>query len=194
MTVSVIIAVLLLVFAVGTAVVAFAAQRKKLPGNRFIGVRTTETRADQRTWNAAHSAAAPLWWASAFGWLLAGIVATQASGWAWLLVIILSVAALMALGAGAAAGAATAAKVHQIIGLEQEATSGCCSAGGTTAEASESCGSDCGCDDAAAHPAQSSCTPPAAAEDPSVDCGVTGGCGTCDLHGMCTNDVATPKH
>ena len=54
---------------------------------------------------------------------------------------------------------------------------------------------DTGCADGSADSPAGACSPtdagPSAPGDPAADCGVTGGCGSCALQGMCETESAT---
>ena len=66
--------------------------------------------------------------------------------------------------------------------LQPVCVESCC--GGAPAEDAEDCAPEaCGTDG-------STCSP-ADAADPAADCGVSGGCGSCSLQGMCTAEAGT---
>lgn len=164
----IVIPVILLVVALFIAVVAGLAWSAKLPGNNWIGIRAPEARKSRENWDITHRIAGPPWAVSAlgfFGSAALSFVAIQpdASGWMWLWVVVAVLLGLTMLGVGAAIGSHTIALYDAKKSAEADAASGCCSSGG---DGAASCGDS-------------------AAADPSSDCGVSGGCGSCGLSGMC---------
>lgn len=181
----IVIPVILLVVALFMAVVAGLAWSSNLPGNNWIGIRAPEARKSRENWEITHRIAGPPWAVSAlafFGSAALSFVAIQpdASGWMWLWVAVAVLLGLAMVGVGAAIGSHTIALYDAKKSAEADAASGCCSAGGDSAA---SCG-DSGCEDSCGDACGEEAAP-APAKDPSADCGVTGGCGTCGLNGMC---------
>ena len=199
------IPVILLVVALVVAVVAGMAWSAKLPGNAYVGIRAPEARKSKENWDITHRVAGPPWAVSALAFAGAGALAfvaiqPEASGWMWLWVAVAVLLGLAMLGVGGAIGS------HTIALYDAK----------KSAESDSGCGSDCGCGSAEAETCETNTTtgPPAGADsaccssgaaasgaadagdataprDPSVDCGVTGGCGSCSLNGMCEDGNAT---
>ena len=139
----------------------------KLPGNGVIGIRVPEVRKTKELWDTAHRIAGPLWTVSGIVLALGGILSFGASGWMWLVVALAVVGSLALLGMGAGMGAHAVALIDARATAEAASDSGCdcCSSGASGASTSSTAASD--------------------AHDPSVDCGVSGGCGSCSLNGAC---------
>lgn len=198
------IPVILLVVALVVAVVAGTAWSAKLPGNAYVGIRAPEARKSKENWDITHRVAGPPWAVSALAFAGAGALAfvaiqPEASGWMWLWVAVAVLLGLAMLGVGGAIGS------HTIALYDAK----------KSAESDSGCGSDCGCGSAEAEACETNTTgAPAGADsaccssgaaasgtaaagdataprDPSVDCGVTGGCGSCSLNGMCEDGNAT---
>ncbi|APT85727.1 SdpI family protein [Corynebacterium aquilae] len=167
-----ILGVLLLVLAVIQLGIGVAAWSGKLPGNNIIGIRIPEARASEEMWVLTHRIAGPLWTLGALSLGFGGLLAFVVSGYWWLLVMLAVVGwlVLMGMGAGMAANAAA------LIDASNKDEGGCCSSGGGEDSAEGGC-----CTPAANDADSSSC----ADEDPSKDCGVSGGCGSCALNGSC---------
>lgn len=205
------IPVILLVVALAVAVVAGMAWSAKLPGNAYVGIRAPEARKSKENWDITHRVAGPPWAVSALAFAGAGALAfvaiqPEASGWMWLWVAVAVLLGLAMLGVGGAIGSHTIA----LYDAKKSAESGCgsdCGCGSAEAEACETntTGAPAGADSACCSSgAAASGTPTSGAasgtaaatdatapRDPSVDCGVTGGCGSCSLNGMCEDGNAT---
>lgn len=181
------IPVILLVVALVVAVVAGLAWSAKLPGNGYVGIRAPEARKSRENWDITHRVAGPPWAVSALAFAGAAALAfvaiqPNASGWMWLWVVVTGLLGLAMLGVGGAIGSHTIA-LYDAKKSAESASDGCCSSGG-----SSDAGCGCGSDDATACDTN---TATAAPHDPSADCGVTGGCGSCGLNGMCEDGNAT---
>lgn len=205
------IPVILLVVALVVAVVAGLAWSAKLPGNGYIGIRAPEARKSRENWDITHRVAGPPWAVSALAFVgsaALAFVAIQpgASGWMWLWVVVAGLLGLVMLGVGGAIGAHTIALYDAKKTAESE-SAGCgsdCGCGSAEAEACETnpangAGDAC-CSSGAGTAAANAATPNASAaatpntsapRDPSSDCGVAGGCGSCGLNGMCEDGNAT---
>lgn len=166
----------------------------RLPGNSFFGVRTPETRVSPEAWRLANRTAGVGFLAAGLS-LVAGAFCLLTAGGVlgWVLAVFGAVFAVGMMAYGGLMGAKTAA-----IWRDQAAADGtlpdaltpfgsgagesCC--GGAPAEDAEDCAPEaCGTDG-------STCSP-ADAADPAADCGVSGGCGSCSLQGMCTAEAGT---
>ncbi|MFD5868944.1 SdpI family protein [Corynebacterium sp. NPDC060344] len=203
-----VIPVILLVVALVVAVVAGLAWSAKLPGNSYVGIRAPEARKSREYWDITHRVAGPPWAVSALAFAGAAALAfvairPEASGWMWLWVAVAGLLGLAMLGVGGAIGSHTIALYDAKKSAEND-SAGCCSSGGSAGAGADAgaCGSGCGCGSAEAATghantgADACCTPAEAAaadapRDPSADCGVTGGCGSCSLNGMCEDGNAT---
>ncbi len=147
--------------AVAAVVVGGAGLAGRLPENGFVGVRTEQTLSDPLLWRTANRVAGP-------GLVAAGVIfgggaliaLAMDAPWSWIAAAVAVLAGLFLAGFGALQGA-RAASIQARLQMP-EAT--CCSA-----------------DDDAAGGAPSN--------DPSADCGVTGGCGACALQGMCDHEA-----
>lgn len=202
------IPVILLVVALVVAVVAGLAWSAKLPGNGYVGIRAPEARKSRENWDITHRVAGPPWAVSALAFAGAAALAfvaiqPNASGWMWLWVAVTGLLGLAMLGVGGAIGSHTIA-LYDAKKSAESASDGCCSSGGSAgAGADGACGSGCGCGSAEAEACdanEATATDAAAAttgdattapHDPSADCGVAGGCGSCGLNGMCEGGTTT---
>ena len=168
-------------FVLGAALLAggIAALRERLPGNSWFGVRTPETRESPEAWTFSNKAAAPGFLAAGGALVLAGLGLLLVDGVVAVIVAVLGV--LVALGMASFAGlSGSKAAAIWLDNARRTGTlpesmdpnamsSSCCSAGGGAAESSDAATASVG----------------AAAGSPASDCGVTGGCGSCSLKGMC---------
>lgn len=137
----ILLAVVLLVIAILTAIIGVLAWTQKLPGNAVIGIRVPEVRKSQELWQTAHRIAGPFWTLAGLFLAFGGIVAASANGWMWLLVVISVVAWLVFLGMGAGMAAHTVA----LIDAQAAATAseGCCSS--EPSDPAADCGVSGGC-------------------------------------------------
>lgn len=172
-------------FVLGAALVAggIAALRGTLPGNSWFGVRTPETRESPEAWTISNKAAAPGFLAAGIALIFAGLGLLLVDGFVAVALAVLGV--LVALGMASFAGlSGSKAAAIWLDNARRTGTlpesmdpnamsSSCCSAGGSSDSVDVAAGADGG--GAAA----------AATASPASDCGVTGGCGTCSLKGMC---------
>ena len=175
-------------FVLGAALLAggIAALRERLPGNSWFGVRTPETRESPEAWTIANKAAAPGFLAAGGALILAGVGLLLVDGVVAVALAVLGV--LVALGMASFAGlSGSKAAAIWLDNARRTGTlpesmdpnamySSCCSAGGGAGTASDAEPASVGAASGASATASSS---------PASDCGVTGGCGTCSLKGMC---------
>lgn len=168
-------------FVLGAALVAggIAALGERLPGNSWFGVRTPETRESPEAWTISNKAAAPGFLAAGGALVLAGLGLLLIDGVVAVALAVLGV--LVALGMASFAGlSGSKAAAIWLDNARRTGTlpesmdpnamsSSCCSAGGGAAESSDAATASGG----------------AAVGSPASDCGVTGGCGSCSLKGMC---------
>lgn len=167
----------------GTGVAALVG---RLPGNGVLGVRTPETRRSPEAWELANRAAAPAFLGSGLVLLLGALALGLIGGWIGGLVVVVSVVGSLALlSVAGLAGARAAAMWDATNGDGGGCGCGPDGCGGHSAGTTDSGPSTCS--DAGSSPAGSSLDS-AATGDPSADCGVTGGCGTCVLQGMCETE------
>lgn len=163
----------------------------RLPGNGVLGVRTPETRRSPEAWELANRAAGPAFLGSGLVLLLGALGGGLIGGWVGTLVVVVAlVLALVLLNVAGLAGSRAAA-VWQDAQPEEQGGCGCGPGGcGGHSPASDTSS------DACARPATDSpaaCGPATdgpATGDPAKDCGVTGGCGSCALQGMCEPENA----
>lgn len=169
----IVVAVLLFVLAAAFAAIGVLARVGALPGNSFVGVRTPETRRDPEIWRLANRVLAPPLLAAALVAAFAGVgvIVLDGLGWEIAAAILGVVGALVLVGIGGQLGAKAAAGLTDLRAARQG--DACCSSG----------------DDACA-PGADSCATDA---DPSADCGVVGGCGSCELQGMCESEPGRRK-
>lgn len=156
--------VLLGLVLVTTGVLGFS---RRLPGNSYLGVRTPETRRSPDAWELANRAAGPSFVGSGLV-LFAGAIGTGVIGGVtgWVLWVLAIPGALAMLAFTGIAGARAAAMWQEAQDLED--APGCCGSSGAGA------------------------TGEPATAAPAADCGVSDGCGSCSLKGMCeTEDTAT---
>ena len=150
----------------------------RLPGNGVLGVRTPETRRSPEAWLVANKAAGPGFLAAGVALGLGAVGAGLIGGWIGALVVVAALVGAVALLNVAGLAGSLAAAVWQ---AAQDDDEGCCGDSG------------CGCGDAghAEAPAGAGCSADAAPTgtgDPAADCGVSGGCGSCALSGMCETE------
>ncbi|HMT49228.1 SdpI family protein [Dietzia sp. UBA5065] len=154
----------------------------RLPGNGVLGVRTPETRRSPEAWDLANRAAGPAFLGSGLMLLLGALGVGLIGGWVGGLVVVVALlGGLVLLNVAGLAGSRAAAVWED--SQEEQGGCGCGSDGGCGGHpaGSDTSGSDAtGSDSSAA----ASCSPGGHA-DPAADCGVTGGCGSCALQGMC---------
>lgn len=177
----------------GTGILATAG---KLPGNDLLGVRTPETRRAKEAWDLANRAAGPAFLGSGLVLLLGSVALGLIGGWIGGIVVVVAVIiALALLNVAGIAGAREAAVWDDA----QPGDDGGCGCGPGGCGGGHSGGS---AESSACSPADSAatggCSPaddtdadgsdPAA--NPADDCGVTGGCGSCALQGMCESETA----
>lgn len=191
--VSVVVMVLLAGLALVIAGTGVAALVGMLPGNGVLGVRTPETRRSPEAWELANRAAGPAFLGSGLVLLLGALALGLIGGWVGGLVVVVSVVGSLALLSVAGLAGARAAAIWAAAEDGDQAGCGCGPDGcgghsGTNA-------ADTGCADGSADSPAGACSPtdagPGAPGDPAADCGVTGGCGSCALRGMCETESAT---
>ncbi|MBC2682498.1 SdpI family protein [Corynebacterium anserum] len=103
-----------------------------LPGNPVIGLRIPEVRKSQDYWITAHKIAGPAWTGSGLALMASAAIAWEATGWLWLIVGLLVIAAVFLLGLGAALAGHAMATIDAQAEKEAEAATTCCSAGAST--------------------------------------------------------------
>ncbi|QNQ91308.1 hypothetical protein GP475_12195 [Corynebacterium poyangense] len=125
--------ILFLILGVAQVTFGFLAWKRKLPGNKFFGLRVPEVRKSKEIWDSAHAIAGPVWLCGGLTLLFASVIAFLAYGWLWLLTAATVLIALASLGLGANVGARTAVVMDQDMVDED---SSCCSSPGSSAPAS----------------------------------------------------------
>src|SRR5699024_7169615 len=171
----------------GTGVAALVG---RLPGNGVLGVRTPETRRSPEAWGLANRAAAPSFLGAGLVLLLGALALGLIGGWIGGLVVVVSlVASLVLLSVAGLAGARAAARWDATSGDQGGCGCGPDGCGGHAAGDADSAASTCGGTDSTTGEG-ASCSPADGSTpgDPAADCGVTGGCGTCVLQGMCETE------
>ncbi|MFW0793109.1 SdpI family protein [Gordonia sp. CPCC 205515] len=161
--VPVVAAVIVFALAAVWAVVGALGLSRRLPQNRWFGVRADESMRSAEAFTVANRVAAPGMLAAAGLLVLSGVLTLGVGGlWSVLFAVVGIAAALFIVGLTSAYGVRAAAAVP----AGDDAGCGCCS--GETA------------DNAAHDHAQS---------EPAADCG-TSSCGACSLRGVCSSDSA----
>lgn len=170
----------------GTGVLALTG---KLPGNGILGVRTPETRRSPEAWESANKAAGPAFIASGVTLLLGTVALGLIGGWIGVLVVVVAIVVSFALLNVAGMAGARAAAIWQA-GRDEDGDGGCgcgpdgCGGHSGDADAGGS-GTGSGCSGGTSDPdAQGA----GGSSNPADDCGVTGGCGSCALQGMCESE------
>ncbi|MFT3716537.1 MAG: SdpI family protein [Gordonia sp. (in: high G+C Gram-positive bacteria)] len=169
-TVSLAAAVIAFAIAALWAVTGVAGLLGRLPGNRWIGVRTPETGRTPETWTLAQRVAAPGYLGGAVAAFLGGALALSGR---WGFLFALGGLVLGALAVSVCSGVAVRAAAAAAPAEESGCTSGCCS--GDDAATSDSCADD-----------------PSARVD-GAECGESS-CGSCALNGMCTPESQSTAH
>ncbi|WKD58412.1 hypothetical protein CAPI_09445 [Corynebacterium capitovis DSM 44611] len=105
------VGILFVVFALVAVIPGLLATAGKLPGNSFIGLRVPEVRKDRSTWDQAHRVAGPLWIFAGVALGFASAFAFMASGALWIIPVVFTAAAVVALSAAGNLGARAAALV-----------------------------------------------------------------------------------
>ena len=166
--VHVIAAVAAFVLAAVWMVVGVAGLCRRLPGNRWVGVRTKETFASEDAWHLAHRVAAPGFLFGALALILGGALSLTSS-WGFLYALGGAVIGLLAVSvvSGIAVRAAQTIPAPEGSG---GCSSDCCSGGADDAGTASTCGSS-------------------EAEN-AADCGQSS-CGSCALSGMCQSDASS---
>ncbi|MFZ2510172.1 MAG: SdpI family protein [Gordonia sp. (in: high G+C Gram-positive bacteria)] len=162
---SVIAAVVAFVLAALWAGVGIAGLLGRLPGNRWIGVRSKATRASQDAWDLAHRVAAPGFLFGSLALILGGALALTTE---WGFLFALGGLAIGLLAVSVVSGVAV--RAAQRVPAPEGAggcSSDCCS-GGTVAAEQDSCAANSEAQNAA-------------------DCGESS-CGSCALSGMCESE------
>ncbi|AVL99142.1 hypothetical protein C6V83_01360 [Gordonia iterans] len=173
---SLIAAIVVFAIAALWAVAGVAGLLGRLPGNRWVGVRTAETRRSEEAWNLAQRIAAPGFLGGAVACAFGGLAAFT-SRWGFLYALAGFVVGLLALsvlsGVAVRAAQAVAPSAEQGAGC----TGGCCSGGdaATAEDRAGGTGESTGPGDA---------TGSGDAHAAAADCGESS-CGSCKLSGMC---------
>lgn len=190
-----ILATIFFLLGAGQAITGILGWTGKLPGNPYVGIRVPEVRKSEELWITAHKIAGPFWTLSGLTLMAAGALSLNAHGvGSWLLVVGAVIATLVFVGMGAGIAAHTVAMIDARAQAEGGCDSGSCGCGsggcGSAEDASaesSATGAATGATTDAAQGSDSCCSSDSAHshDDPSKDCGVTGGCGSCALNGMC---------
>lgn len=181
--VLVVVLVLLVGFALVVGGTGLAALTGRLPGNDVLGVRTPETRRSPEAWEMANRAAGPAFLGAGLAVLLGTLALGLIGGAVGVLVVVVAVVISLALLNVAGIAGARAAAIWQATQDEDQGGCGC---------GPDGCGGHSGTGDEATAGCAPATDGAAAADpaDPAADCGVTGGCGSCALKGMCESETA----
>ena len=174
--VLVVVVVVLAVLALVVGVTGLLALLGRLPGNGVLGVRTPETRKSPEAWQTANRAAGPAFLVAGLVLGLGALALGLIGGWVGALVVVVALLASLALLNVAGLAGSRAAAVWKATRGDDE---GCCGDSG------------CGCGDAG-HAPSGGAAAGGESSDPAADCGVSGGCGSCALNGMCEPESARP--
>ncbi|AWH97015.1 SdpI family protein [Dietzia psychralcaliphila] len=178
--VLVVVVVLLVGLALVVGVTGLLGLLGRLPGNGVLGVRTPETRRSPEAWTLANRAAGPAFLGSSLMLLLGALGVGLIGGWVGGLVVVVALLGSLALLSVAGLAGSRAAAVWEAAQDEDQGGCGCGSEGG--------CGGHSAGDPSEAPGGDSCSGSPTDSADPAADCGVTGGCGSCALQGMCESE------
>lgn len=140
MTVMVAVGIIMLIFAVYWLVFGGLATARRLPGNKYFGLRIPDVRKSKEAWDGSHVVAGPVWILAGVSFLFGALVAFRASGWMWLIPVATVLIAIVAISVGSNLGARAA---HLYTLKDQEENGGCSSEGGCSC-GSGGCGSSAG--------------------------------------------------
>lgn len=155
-----------------TLIIGALAWTRRLPGNKYIGIKIPEVRKSKEVWDTAHQFAGPLWVAA--GVSLAVASAPPFSGVSWLLLITLigTIAAIYFFGLGASIGARTAG-VMEATSNNESNNGGCCGGADAPKETATT--------------ASTTAASPTEPQDATEDTGCsTEGCGSCTSNACST--------
>ncbi|MDO5098563.1 MAG: SdpI family protein [Corynebacterium sp.] len=125
-----VVGTLLAIFAVALLIIGGLAWSRRLPGNKYIGVRVSEVRKSKENWDTAHQFAGPLWVAAGVALAVASVPPFSGISWLLIITVIGIIAAVYFVGLGASL-ATRAAGV-----MEQESQEGGCCGGAAEEPAS----------------------------------------------------------
>ncbi|AKK07347.1 SdpI/YhfL protein family [Corynebacterium mustelae] len=120
-----VVGTLLAIFAVALLIIGALAWSRRLPGNKYIGVRVTEVRKSKENWDTAHQFAGPLWVAAGVALAVASVPPFSGISWLLIITVIGVIAAVYFVGLGAS----LATRAAGVMGREDSQEGGCC--GGT---------------------------------------------------------------
>lgn len=164
---SVVAAVLVFVCAAVWGTVGVLGVTGRLPGNRWVGVRSPETGKSEAAFVLANKVAGPGYIGAAVILVMGGVLTLGVdSGWSVLFALAALVVAVVTVGVVSGLG------IRAAQALPDESAGGCdcCSGGDDHAAAPSACGDE-------------------KAGSPADDCGQSS-CGSCALQGMCETDSA----
>ncbi|MFH0411985.1 SdpI family protein [Corynebacterium sp. L4756] len=113
------------------------ATARRLPGNKYFGLRIPDVRRSKEAWDGSHVVAGPVWILAGVAFLFGGLAAFRASGWLWLIPVATAIIGFIAISVGSNLGA-RAAHLYTLKAREED--SGCISEGGCNC-GSGGCGS-----------------------------------------------------
>lgn len=136
------VGIILLISALYWLIFGGLATARRLPGNKYFGLRIPDVRKSKEAWDGSHVVAGPVWILAGVSLMFGALVAFRASGLMWLIPVATVLIALVAISIGSNLGARAA---HLYTLKAQEEGGGCSSEGGCN------CGSG-GCGSAAETP------------------------------------------
>ncbi|MER0088489.1 SdpI family protein [Corynebacterium sp. KPL3927] len=129
------VGIIFLILAVFLIAVGALAATKRLPGNKYIGLRLQEIRKSREAWDNAHAVAGPFWALGGVSLLFGGVVAFRAEGWMWLIPVTTFVIAILALSVGSNLGSRAAFLYEQAHADDEGCGDSCnCGSGGCGGE------------------------------------------------------------
>lgn len=117
---TVIVAVVCVIFSLFLLVVGGLAWSGRLPGNGIVGLHVPEVRRSPELWALGHRVAGPFWVLGGLAFFFASALSLIVREWMWILPVLLIVVAIVAVGIGAGQGARVVAQIDAQGGLSQD--------------------------------------------------------------------------
>src|SRR5699024_6533420 len=108
MTSMVAVGLILLVFALYWLIFGALATARRLPGNKYFGLRIPDVRNSHEALAGSPVVAGPVWTLAAVSFPSAALVAFRASGWMWLIPVATVLIAIVPISVGSNLGARAA--------------------------------------------------------------------------------------
>src|SRR5699024_3395863 len=105
MTSMVVVGLILLVFALYWLIFGALATARRLPGNKYFGLRIPDVRKSKEPWDGSNVVAGPVWFLACVYCLYCALVAFLASGWMYLIPFASVLIAIVAISVGSELGA-----------------------------------------------------------------------------------------